>query len=95
MYVRLSVSLSHLERGWRGDREGEQEEGRQCGGGISTRLEGGWRGRWGGWTGRKGAMGRVDFTDGMPGWTYSCQAMQRKAMPVKKYKKKHVYSLSS
>ena len=31
-----------------------------------------WRERQGGWTGRRGAMGRGDFTDGydgMPGWT--------------------------
>ena len=29
----------------------------------------GCRGRWGGWTGIKGTMGRGDVYDGMPGWT--------------------------
>ena len=50
-----------------------------------TFREGGCRGRRGGWTGRRGAMGRGismpretgrgDFYDGIPGWTYFSRAM--------------------
>ena len=38
--------------------------------GGQWKEEGCCRGRRGGWTGRRGAMGRGYFCDGMPGWTY-------------------------
>ena len=42
---------------------------------LFVTFGGGWSWMWGGWTGRRGAMGRGDFTDGMPGWTYFSRAM--------------------
>ena len=44
--------------------------------GRMDRKEGGFlcRGRWGGWTGMRGAKGRGHFYNGMPGWTYFSRA---------------------
>ena len=52
---------------------GGMGEGGQEGGG-QWKEDGCCRGRRGGWTGRRGAMGRGYFCDGMPGWTYFSRA---------------------
>ena len=62
----LSVCLSvtfGVSRAAEGDGKGGQE------GGVNGEGEFLCRGRRGGWIGRRGAMGRGDFYDGMLGWT--------------------------
>ena len=59
------------------ERRVDWKEGAKWRGHFYTYGEGGgWWGRQGGWTGQRGgAMGRGDFTDGMPGWRYFSRAM--------------------
>ena len=57
---------------------GGGEGGQEGGGNGEVRFLHVWSrmaGRWGGWTGRKEAMGRGDFTVGMLGWIYFSQVI--------------------